>query len=235
MNTMKKRITVLALLLAMALLLAACGGQDNKVTATDAPAPTATPAPTEPPKTEEELILERDTAAIKLAVEMTKTMMATAGEKEAAEGEDSKVARFYKRISQINIDNPYRAIILTPTDEQVQKVKALTHVDEEYRIAPSLAKLVNIMVGGNDYGTAAEAVSAEADASAVGENVLVLLPCQDIVVVSIFDGKATGSLFWGTDEDYLPEQITATTERLGITDLTYRNYDRDALKTMLGE
>ena len=83
MNTMKKRMSVLALLLAMVLLLAACGGQENKDAATEAPAPTETPAPTERLKTEEELILERDTAAVKLAVEMTKTMMAAAGEKEA--------------------------------------------------------------------------------------------------------------------------------------------------------
>ena len=235
MNTMKKRMSVLALMLAMVLLLAACGGQENKDAATEAPAPTETPAPTERLKTEEELILERDTAAVKLAVEMTKTMMAAAGEKEAAEGEDSKVARFYKRISQTRIDNPYRAVILTPTDEQFQTVKALTAVDAEYKIAPALAKLVNLMFGGNDYGAAAEAVSAEADASTVGEDVIVLLPCQDIVVVSIHDGKATSSLFWGSDMDYPPEQMTTVTSQLGITDLAYRNYDGDALKSMMGE
>ena len=232
---MKKRMSILALLLAMVLLLVSCGGQENKDAAKETTAPTDTPAPTEPPKTEEELILERDTAAIKLAVEMTKTMMASAGEKEAAEGEDSKTARFFKRISQTRIDSPYRAVVLTPTDEQFEKVKALTAVDAEYRIAPALAKFVNLMYGGLDYGTAAEAVAAEADASAIGENVIVLLPCQDIVVVSIYDGKATSSLFWGSDVDYPPEQMATVTGQIGITDLAFRNYDGDVLKEMLGE
>ena len=241
MNAMKKRMSILALLLAMVLLLVSCGGQENKDAATEAPAPTDTPAPTEPPKTEEELNLERDTAAIKLAVEMTKTMMATAGEKEAAEaektaaGEESKTARFFNRISKTRIDSPYRAVVLTPTDEQFEKVKALTAVDAEYKIAPALAKFVNLMYGGLDYGTAADAVAAEADASAVGENVIVLLPCQDIVIVSIHNGKATSSLFWGSDMDYPPEQMTTITSQIGITDLTYRNYDGDALKTMMGQ
>ena len=124
---------------------------------------------------------------------------------------------------------------MTPTDEQLQTVKAMTAVDAEYKIAPALAKIVNIMFGGYDYGTAAEAVSAEADASAVGENVIVLLPCQDIVVVSIHDGKATSSLFWGSDVDYPPEQMSTVTGKIGITDLAYRNYEGDVLKSLMGE
>ena len=223
---MKKRTCLLALLLA-AVLLVSCSGLENRGAAAEAAAESA--------KTEEELILERDAAAIRLAVEMTKTMMASAGEKEAGEGPDSKVARFYKRISKTRIDNPYRAVIVTPTDEQLQLVKTMTAVDAEYKIAPALAKLVNLMFGGNDYGTAAFAVAAEADAPDVGENVIVLLPCQDIVVVSIYDGKATSSLFWGSDVDYPPEQMATVTGQIGITDLAFRNYDGDVLKEMLGE
>ena len=47
---MKKRMSILALLLAMVLLLVSCGGQENKDAATEAPAPTDTPAPTEEPE-----------------------------------------------------------------------------------------------------------------------------------------------------------------------------------------
>ena len=229
MNIMKKWLSVLAMLLIAVLALTACGAKEDKSEATKEP------APTEAPKSEEELILERDTAAIKLAVEVTKTMKASAGEKAAAEEEGSKIARYYKRISDTSIDNPYRAVVLTPTDEQFQTVKTLTGIDAEYKTAPALAKLVNGMFGGKEYGKAAEAVSAEADASAIGENVIVLLPCEDIVIVSIHNGKAMGSLFWGSNTDYPPEQITQITGMIGITDLTYRNYDRDTLKTMMGE
>lgn len=233
---MKKWMSMLAIMLAMVLVLAACGAQESKDAATEAPspAPTDTPAPTEPPKTEEELILERDTAAVKLSIDMVKTMMATAAEKEAAEPEGSKVARYYGRISRTSVDKPFRAIILTPTDAQFQQVKTMVNVDAEYKLATALAKFLNLM-NGVDYAEAAENVSTEADASAVGENVIVLLPCEDVVVVSIHDGKAQSSMIWGTGDDFLPDFIPSYAGQIGIKDLGFRNYDGETLKTMMGQ
>ena len=132
---MKKWLSVLAMLLVAVLVLTACGAKEDKSEATKEP------APTEAPKSEEELILERDTAAIKLAVEVTKTMKATAGEKAAAEEEGSKIARYYKRISNTSIDNPYRAVVLTPTDEQFQTVKNLTGIDAAAYAASGLSRM----------------------------------------------------------------------------------------------
>ena len=238
MNAMKKWMSVLALLLAMVLLLAACGGQEKKETAADAPQaePTATPAPTEPPKTEEELILERDAAAAKLSIEMLKTMIATAGEKLSAEEEGSKLARYYKRCAtQLDADNPFRVIILTPTDEQFQAVKDTVRVDEEYKIAPALVKSMNTLLGFADYGRAADSVVAEADASAVGENVVVLIPLADVLAVSIYGGKAQSALIIGDGKDFDPARIPQYSGMLGVQDLGFRNYDGDALKTLLGQ
>ena len=166
---------------------------------------------------------------------MVKSMMAAAGEKAAAEEEGSKVARYYNRIAKTDSDNPYRAIVLAPTDEQFQAVKAMFHVEEEYTLAPVSVNFINTMLGYQEYAEAADNVAAEADASGVGENVIVLLPYQDVVVVTIHNGKAQSSLIISDNQDFGPEGLSRFTPMLGITDPEYRNYDAEQVKKMLGE
>ena len=218
---MKKRIGLLALLLAMVMVLAACGGQENQNTATP-----------EPTKTEEELRLERDGNAAKLAISMVETMMKTAAEKLEAEPE-SKLARYYGWFVKMDAQNPYRVIILLPTDEQFRTVMTLTQADAEYKIAAGLCTFLNNQFS-KDYAVAAESVATEVDAADAGENVIVLLPYEDAVVaVSIHSGKAQGSMVIGAG-DFDPVQIPDYTSQIGIEGLEYRNYAGDEMKTLLG-
>lgn len=211
---MKKRIGLLALMLAVMLVTGAWAQGEAA----------------------EEQILSQDAAAVKLAVEMTQTMKAAAAEKAAAEPEDSKLTRFYHRIAKTSIETPYRAIILTPTAEQIQTLKTILAADADHKLAAGLATLVHLMIKGSaSYAAASAGVVTEADAPDVGEDVVILLPCEDVVVVSIVGGKAQSAMIWGSNDDFDPAMIPNYTAPLGLGDLTFRNYDGEELKTLMGQ